>query len=229
MKLFAYAVASLVMIGCGDRLVGSADESAETARDNGTETSLTSDSGFTTSTSTPKPEPDSASVPDPEPDSGTETEDTDVGTSTGREPEAGSDSDVTDGCVPIEAARVAHDAFYGRGCFGALQENVVLTSQEEVDAHTAAFCDACPAWSSDDCPDAPELPPDSMIIYAWTSTTSHPAHLEIHAVQDCGDTLVVDALATAGLAQAVDRAWDSVTVPASDKPVAFDIDRSDAG
>ena len=63
-----------------------------------------------------------------------------------------------------------------------------------------------------------------MMVYAFTGTPSSPADMEILSVEDCGDSVVVTALATSGHELALGTAWSTVTTPALAKPVEFEID-----
>lgn len=135
--------------------------------------------------------------------------------------ESESESESETECTLLEMTKVDHIAFDGDGCNAGPSESTVLTTQAEVDAHADAFCGSC---SQQNCPEAPELSEDSMIVYAWTSTPTSPAQMEILSVEACGDTIFVTARAIHGCELAFSSGWDAVEIPASATPVEFDIE-----
>jgi hypothetical protein len=199
-------VLTIALLGCGSRVVGSTQD-VETSAD---ETSGT-DSRATTTSRESESESDAESDTENESDAEAEAE-------TG----ADTDSSGVDGeCHPIETERVNHAAFYGAGCM-APHESTMLTTQDEVDAHTSSFCDEC--WWDDDCNKAPKLKKDTAILYTYAATPMGPAHLEITSVEECGESIVVKGFATMGCQLAYDRAWDSVAVPVLDKPIVVEVE-----
>jgi hypothetical protein len=128
-------------------------------------------------------------------------------------------------CVPLAMTQIEHVAFDGDGCSDAPSESMLLTTQDEVDAHTDAYCQSCCEFCSPQvCPKPPKLAADTMIIYAYAPTPHAPADAEILAVEECGDAIKVSVVATAGCETAFNRAWDAVVVPTLNKPVEFDIE-----
>jgi hypothetical protein len=194
---------------CGGRLVDSMDRT-ETSTGDGTSSveSASSTAGGA------EPATDSGPGTEPELESGTDSD-------------AGSELDddtgpVVGDCHPIEAVAVEHDAFSGTWCPGAPNESAVLTTQAEVDAHVATYCESC-WWEQQPCPQRPKLKKDTAIVYAYTGTPMGALHLEILSVEDCGGAVVVEAEAKMDCTLALSRAWSSVVVPAFDKPVVFEI------
>jgi hypothetical protein len=129
-------------------------------------------------------------------------------------------------CIPLAMTPVDHIAFDGEGCNGAPSESMVLMTQAEVDAHTDAFCQSCceSCTPSQGCSKAPHLAMDSMIIYTFGGTPTGEANMEILSVEDCGESIVVNAFETTGCELAFSSAWNSVAVAALAKPVEFNIE-----
>jgi hypothetical protein len=202
-------LAAVALGACGDRIVESMDGTGTSAGDG----MSPMDSGATTSAepttaSEPKPGPESESETDPNPEEDTED---DTGT-------------VVGDCHPIEAIEIEHVAFSGTWCFGPPDESAVLTTQAEVDAHTAMFCESC--WPPEQpCPKSPKLKKDTAIIFAYAVMPMGAIHLKILSVEDCGGAVVVGGEAQMSCETAFSSAWSSVIVPAFEKPAIFDIEQ----